>query len=189
MWQVDRERRRSRMRNVYMRNAMTVLVISAIGILGVFAYSQTVALRQQRQQVQELTAKLNSASKVASLELQDKCAKQAGVVSPFNPGQRVTNHYNAKLGRCFVLTQSASWGLHPFQDYYTVTRKLTDAFEGKIYAEFAWTRERNGKPQIGIQPSLTPAPPQECVVTLPSGEEGTCKSLDEIDALIKQYME
>lgn len=60
-----------------MRNSATVLLVVAVGILGLFAHSQTVALRQQRQQVRELTEKLDSAQKTSSLELQGKTAEQA----------------------------------------------------------------------------------------------------------------
>jgi uncharacterized membrane protein (Fun14 family) len=60
-----------------MRNIATILLVIAVAVLGLYAYSQHGALRQQQRQLQELTAKLDAAPKTASLELQEKCAKQA----------------------------------------------------------------------------------------------------------------
>lgn len=60
-----------------MRNAAIVLLIVSVGILGLLLYSQNVALREQRRQVQELKGKLESMSKTTSLDLQEKCAKRA----------------------------------------------------------------------------------------------------------------
>lgn len=152
---------------------MTVLLIIAVGILGVLAYTQSVALRQQRRQVQEPT-------KTASLELQEKCAKQAReYLSQFENKNLVDtqNHYNVGLNKCFVETQSESFELGNRVE----SKVLTDAFEGKDYGTFIFISKPNQSDYL--------VPPVECEVMLPSKGETVCKSSDEFDALVNQYME
>jgi hypothetical protein len=163
-----------------MKNPVTVLLVIVVGILGLFAYSQAVALRQQRRQVQELTAKLNSAPKTASLDLQEKCATQAReFLSQFRNDDVVEtlNHFNVGLNKCFVETRTESfeYGNH------NESKILTDAVEGKNYGVYIFV----GAPK---RPDWQ-VPPSECTVTLPSGQETDCHSSDEFDALVKQYME
>jgi hypothetical protein len=165
------------------KKLVTVLLIIALGILGLFAYSQSVALRQERLQVQELTAKLDSAPKTASLELQEKCAKQAR--EEFNAywerdeNADFTNHYNTKLNKCFVLIRYIDTKTVP-GDIWT-HRELFDAFESKDYGEYDWKTEKGKK--------YWEVPPVVCKVTRSSGEETICHSSDEFDALVKEYME
>jgi hypothetical protein len=166
-----------------MRNPATVLLAVAVVILCLFAYSQTAALRQQRQQIRELTTKLDSAPKTASLELQEKCARQAReefkTYWEFRESADFTDHYNTKLNKCFILIQ--------FVDTKTVSgdiwtyKELFDAFEGKDYAEYDWKMDKLKK--------YWEVPPIVCKVTLPSGEETICRSSDEFNSLVKQYME
>ncbi len=58
-----------------MRNVAIVLLTVSVGVLSLLLYSQTIALREQRLHLQELNAKLESISKTASLDLQEKCAR------------------------------------------------------------------------------------------------------------------
>jgi len=166
-----------------MKKLATLLLVVAVGILGLFAYSQTVALRQQRRQVRELTAELDSAPKLASLDLQEKCAKQAReefkTYWEQHEGASFTNHYNTKLNKCFILTAY----IDPMTASGSIwTHKmLFDAFEGKDYAEYDWKSDKVKK--------YWEVPPFVCKVMLPSGEETMCHSSDEFDALMKQYME
>lgn len=60
-------------------------------------------------------------------------------------------------------------------------KKVMDAFESKVYANYVWST-RPGK-------KFWEVPPLECTVTLLSGEESTCHSSAEFDSLVKQYME
>jgi hypothetical protein len=163
------------------KKQVTVLLIIAVGILGLWAYSQTAALRRQRRRVQELTAKLeSSAPNTASLELQQKCATQAReFLSQFENRDVVEslNHYNAGLKKCFVETRTESFLLGT----RTESKVLTDAFEGKDYGIYIFVTQSN-KADWQV-------PPSECKVTLPSGERTICHSSDEFDALVKQYME
>jgi hypothetical protein len=162
-----------------MRNPATILLVVVVGILGLFAYSETVALRQQRLQIHELAAKLDSA-KTASLELQGKCARQAQeFLSQFENSDlhEAVNHYNARLNKCFVETRRVKFdfGTH------TTSEVVSDAFEGKDYGSFIFV----GKPNVADYL----VSPLECEVTLPSGEKKNCSSSDEFDELVKQYME
>lgn len=166
--------------NFAVRNLVAVWLVISVGVLGLLAYSQTSALREQRRQVQELTGKLTSTSKAATLDLQEKCAKQASEEFKSywedREGADFTDHYNAKLNKCFMRIQ---W----FDTIagVTIERALFDAFEGKEYGSYSWKPVKNKRPWE--------VPPFACTVTLPSGEERICHSSDEFEALLKQYME
>jgi len=163
-----------------MDNRAVILLAIAAGILGVCAGWQTVILYQQRRQVRELTARLESASNTARLDLQAKCAKQAReFLSQFDNRDVVEtrNHYNAGLNKCFVETRTVSFAFGSRSE----SKVLTDAFEGKDYGSYIFVAKPH---EADWQVS-----PAECKVTLPSGEETTCHSSDEFDALIKQYMQ
>ncbi len=161
-----------------MKNTTIFVLLVCVGVLTLFLYSQNTALREQRRQVQELNAKLESMSKTTSLDLQGKCAKQAQEAFKLNGMEKEAmasfqNHYNTKLNKCFVQFNSHK-GLMTF-------RTVVDAFEGKDYADYAWQADKVKK--------YWEVPPFVCRVTLLSGEEKTCRSSDEFDALVKLYME
>ena len=63
-----------------MRDTLIFLLIVAVGVLGSQIRWQNFALINQQRQIKELSAKLESKSKSAGLELQAQCAKQAAVV-------------------------------------------------------------------------------------------------------------
>ena len=162
---------------------MLLLAVS-VGGLSVLLYSQTAALREQRRQVRELTARLES--KTASLDLQAKCAKQAheafkinGYGFEKNEMAVLSNHYNEKLSKCFVLIEDTDAKTVPGIIYENKT--VSDAFEGKVYAQYGWHTDKVKK--------YWEVPPYRCKVMLPSGEEKICHSSDEFDALVKEYME
>ena len=166
-----------------MRSTTTiVLLVVSVGILSLLLYSQTAALREQRRQVQELNAKLES--KTASLDLQEKCAKQAHEAFKINGFEKdetsaFSNHYNEKLNKCFV--QIESHDAKTISGTIYENKTISDAFEGKVYAQYAWHSDKVKK--------YWEVPPSLCKVTLLSGEERICHSSDEFDALVKQYME
>ncbi len=89
-----------------------------------------------------------------------------------------TNHYDPRLNKCFVLVQYSD---HKIQEIIYTYRILEDAFESKVYGEYSWHTEKNK--------FFWDVPPTECKVTLPSGGEKNCHSLEEFDALVKQYMQ
>jgi len=165
-----------------MRSATILLLIGCVGVLSVLLYSQTIALREQRRQVQELNA--------TKLDLQEKCAKQAHEAFKLRGFERKTtvwpaasvqggdfsNHYNQRLNKCFVLIRDSYMDADARLNIST----LYDAFEGKRYAHFSSVKEtQKGKKD----PEVT------CTVTLLSGEKKPCHSHDEFEAVVKQYME
>jgi hypothetical protein len=107
-----------------MKSAALVLLIVAVGALGLLLYSQTVVVREQQQQIQELKARLESASKTANLDLQEKCAKQAQEAFKSDgfekeEGALFSNHYNERLNKCFpkASLQLCELGLGFLQDW------------------------------------------------------------------------
>ena len=163
-----------------MKNSSIVLLIVALVALGVLLYLQTAALREQRRQVQELTARLDSMSKAAGFDLQAKCAKQA--LDAWKAGgwdrkklATYSNHYNEKLQKCFMQIQTTTQESGADVTFETVT----DPFESKGYAEFIWKVDHKS----GDSKSM------RCSALLPSGEAITCTSPEEFDEIIQQYME
>jgi hypothetical protein len=140
----------------------------------------------------ELRDKLDTAPKTASLDLQEKCAKQARI--EFNAGWNkpenhkasqsldFTNHYNSKYGKCFMETTLSSTAVDINKETFIMTQRyVEDAFEGKSYADFAW-RTHQGKKYWEVPPTM-------CTVRPIFGQEVSCTSTDEFDSLIKQFME
>lgn len=128
----------------------------------------------------ELAAKLETLSRTSSLDAQAKCAEQAEknfANAGFDPGgiQDYTNHYNAKMNKCFVLMSSTR--AEPPRQFKT----LTDAFEGKSYGDYFWIN-KDGKQYYEVKPFV-------CKVVLPNGEDRVCGSQQEFETLIKAYME
>ena len=163
-----------------MKNSAIVLLIVAVVGLGVVLYLQTAALREQRRQVQELNAKLNSQSQAADFDLQTKCARQALDVWKAGGWDRkktatYSNHYNEKLKKCFMRIDTNTEESGADVTFETVM----DAFESKGYAEFIWKVDHKS----GDSKSM------RCSAIIPSGEAITCTSPQEFDELIKQYME
>jgi hypothetical protein len=88
-----------------------------------------------------------------------------------------TNHYNERLNKCFIAIQSTSVDKVASHVYMS----LSDAYEGKQYAEYSWFNPiDSGKKYWEVAPVL-------CKVTMPSGQEIECKSSDEYDQLIKLH--
>jgi hypothetical protein len=118
---------------------------------------------------------------VASLDLQEKCAKQAAIAfhqQGFSENDAdYVNHYNVKLGRCFIqITKTSMSGNFP-----ATTKSLSDAFEGKEFGSYLWINTE-GKKYWEVAPRM-------CSVTLPTGEERTCTSDTEYDELSRAYLE
>jgi hypothetical protein len=158
-----------------MKSFVIVLLSFLVGVLGLLLYLQISSLREQRRRTDELTARLDSLSKSASLSLQAECAKQA--LQQFNDSWAsqqeagFTNHYNRKLEKCFMRIQY--WQTSNF------VVQVFDAFESREYAEYMGSLT---KPEWEAKPIV-------CRVILPSGEEQHCQSRAEFDDLVKLYME
>jgi hypothetical protein len=168
-----------------MRDALIFLLIVAVAILGYLLHSQTSVLTDQQRQLRELSEKMVTNSKSASLQLQGECAKQARL--EYNEGgwkkeqmAGFTNHYNEKMNKCFMLIESTTPSTAKDGTFFT-NKTLSDAFEGQNYGLYVWQSDKKKK--------YWEVPPFECDVTLPSGEKKMCQSSDEFGELIKVYMQ
>jgi hypothetical protein len=161
-----------------MKNIVIAVLAFLVAMLGFVLYFRTSALRQQQQKTQELTAKLDASSGSTNLDLQAACAKQA--LQQFNDywtGKKevdYTNHYNAKMGKCFMRIQYWEDTYSPRDPYFVV--QVFDAFEGKQYASYMGELSKSERP------------PAICSIIL-SGEEQYCHTQDEFDADVKSYMQ
>ena len=82
------------------------------------------------------------------------------------------NHYNEKFDKCFMLmadTKDVAGKLHHF-------RQLLDAFEGRDLGYF-------------FRQIPDPDTVIECRVTLPSGEDKHCHTVEEFEELVKVYIQ
>ena len=150
------------MRNIVF--AVNVVLLSTIN--AVFLFSTT-SLAQQ-----------------ASLDLQEKCAKQEQ--SAFDKMYfkdralySFTNRYNVKLNRCIIETEQDMVPGGP--DTWWNYKSVTDTYEGKDFGSYAWHSDKIKK--------YWEVPPFECEVNLPTGEKRLCKSSAEFDDPIKAYMQ
>jgi hypothetical protein len=161
-----------------MRNIVTLVLAVWVAILTVLLYSQTTALRNDQREIRELSAKQDSISRVESLDLQEKCAKQAYAVFhqlgwDRKPEAVYQNHYDEKLNVCFIEVNDTT--------PKAMSDTVSDAFEGKVYAAF-FQRVDPVKKYWQVSPNV-------CWVIPPSsGEEKSCASSVEFHALTKFYM-
>jgi len=134
-------------------NPMRFLLIIAvmISLMG----CNTDKIDQLEKQNRELTAKLEATSRQRTLELEDKCAKQA--LAEFERGgwnklatprhmASLTNHYNSKLGKCFMEIEDTDFTAIAHGN--RLNKIVSDAFEGKVYGEYvcsATRRKSTGK--------------------------------------------
>lgn len=130
------------------------------------------------------TLPVQSSAQQASLDLQEKCAKQARVAFNnmsfrYRDLASYTNHYNVKLNRCFIETEQE--GVPQGNDTAWTYKFLSDANEGKIFGSYVWHTDKIKK--------YWEVTPVQCEVTMLSGEQKVCKSSDEFDDLIKVYMQ
>ena len=130
----------------------------------------------------ELSAKLQEVTKTANLDSQAKCANQARTVFKEMGWDKefltvYTSHYDQKLNRCYIQVYNSKAD----RGSASVYRFVQDAFEGKGYAEYSWINN-TGKKYWEVKPVL-------CKVTLLSGEEKICSSMEEFEELIKVYVE
>jgi hypothetical protein len=141
-------------------------------------------IAQLEKQVSDLQVQLKQQKETATLDLQEKCAKQAR--SEFNqlgwgkdPTALFTNHYNAKLNKCFMEIQNTDLKTSP-GDIFT-NRTLFDAFEGKPYGQYIWKSDDVKK--------YWEVPPKYCRLYSEDGKEQLCHSTEEYEAWVKKYME
>jgi hypothetical protein len=130
-----------------------------------------------------------------SLDLQEKCARQAetvfrergyskGLTRPEGDDSgsndviaNFESHYNTALNRCFMLLEIFGVGIGNagFQ-----IRSLFDPYEGRTYAEFAWGPTESKK-YFEVRPY--------CRLMSLSNDQSNCHSEAEFNAFITRYME
>ena len=139
-----------------MNSAVAPILLIVAAATGAFAYFQAAQLQESQRQLQEsqrqvyeLSKKLEANTAIDMTALQERCAKQArkefkdnGWVKEHFAG--FTNHYNAKLNRCFMLVKSIS-SAKDGKGSIIENKVLTDAFEGKDLGEYmrSTAMERN----------------------------------------------
>ena len=165
-----------------MRLVAALLGIALIILVGIMRTQSNNILDLQRE-LRDLDARLVQRSKADAVQAQ--CSEQARKVfedSGYSKSQFAAyeHHYAAKLDKCVMRV------LHT--DAHTTQGKVIwayinvlDAFEGKQYGTYTWRTETNKKYLI--------VPPFACEVTLPTGEQKTCQSMDEFEELVKVYTE
>ena len=153
------------------------LLVSALLLLAVilcwFLNVEISSSREQREQIQKLTASLTEKSKRDAFELQSKCAHQAtkvfGELGYNQSSDQLQSHYNPKLNRCFMAA-STQFGNNRF---------LLDAYEERGYAEFSRFFVKGGDP---LKPIIT------CSLMPLGAEQRSCRSDSEYTAFVEQYL-
>ncbi len=127
---------------------------------------------------QELTSKLNVRATSASLALKRECSQQAERTFRENglkkyPLAAQTNHYNLALNKCFI--QITDTDFSTARPKIITTKSIWDAFEQKEFAAYTmFSNDIN---------------PVECHVVSPTGQKQVCHSMEEFDALAREFMD
>jgi len=165
-------------------NAVPAYIAVMISLMG----CNTDKIDQLEKQNRELTAKLEATSRQEPLSLKISCAKQA--LAEFERGgwnklatprhmASLTNHYNSKLGKCFMEIEDTDFTA--IAHGTAINKIVSDAFEGKVYGEYVWFSDKKKK-YWEVTPFL-------CKITPLSGEPSYCKSTEEFDTSVRQFME
>jgi hypothetical protein len=115
---------------------------------------------------------------VKDYQLQRECASDAKAFFDYfetdmrmKSNDEYSNHFNARLGKCFVLITHGITGVN---DIYSKT--LFDAVERKEYGHY-WWQSKPGKKYWEV-------PPLQC-----TKQEAQCQSQEEFDTWLKSFME
>jgi len=167
-----------------MKNIFSFVFVVAVVVLFLLQYRVYIEMQGQQKHIAVLLAEKNANTRPTSLDLQGKCAKQAleAFKQDGNEGQpftSFTNHYNERLGKCFIDIESMQVDKSTHNP--TNVKTVYDAFEGKVYAQYIWVGEQ-GKKYWEVAPMI-------CKVTGTDGKEQLCHASDEFDHLIKVYMD
>jgi hypothetical protein len=87
------------------------------------------------------------------------------------------SHYNPKINRCLILVTRMS----VLGGQSSTSKNLYDAIERRFYAAYLWTSRADKK--------YWEVPPVSCELTPSHGETKYCKSEDEFNAFVAEYME
>ncbi|MES2181110.1 MAG: hypothetical protein V4493_03315 [Pseudomonadota bacterium] len=157
-----------------MKIKVSLILLVAIVLFLTWKVSAEMNLNQDlKKQVDGLSLKLSDKLAHESMELQTKCAEQAGTtylhLGYKNDGlDSYQSHYNTKLNKCFISIQS-------LDNNGVVSESMFDAYEQRGYGFYI------GK--IGTDK------PTYCNLTPSSTEKSNCKSKDEYEVFVSHYME
>jgi len=162
--------------------AIALLGIALIILVGIMR-TQSNNIRALHGEVRDLNAKLAQGTKAG--EAQADCAAQAGklfAASGYSKDEftAYASHYAPKLEKCMMRvlhTDTQMSGGRMIWAYVNVV----DVSNRKQYGAYAWHTVTSKKFLI--------VPPATCEVTLPTGEQKTCHSMDEFEELVKVYTE
>jgi hypothetical protein len=172
---------------VFMARSLAV----AVGLcLTVLAGCDTGRLNDLEKQNQELKAEVEKQHTTQDYELQARCAKDArawfnGNWSDTSRNKdtnllHFTNHYNAKLNKCFIMVEWHYKSIYgdPGAGSWTNDMNLYDVYQNAQYAQFGENHNTYYKPQIHVQDDVI-----ACEV---QGEK--CKTIDKFNNLMRPYM-
>ncbi len=163
---------------------------TALGILfslGLFVGCDTDRIAKLEKENADLKAKVEKQSAAENFDLQAKCSKDARIWFNENwSGSKkalfldFTNHYEAKLNKCFILVEyhlNSDKGA-PGEYLWVNDVNLYDVYENSKYGEFVEDHYTHTKPTVSIGQEVT-----TCEVY------GTkCKASDEFYKLVGPYM-
>jgi hypothetical protein len=143
-------------------------------------------IAQLEKQTKELQEQLQQQRRTMNLESQEKCADGARKSyladgwdkAKANTLNSYTNHYNEKLNRCFI--EVVSTQITPSTGRIFTSRQVSDAFEGRLYSAIYINKTKEDPP--GSLPVF------QCELNTPSGEKKSCRTVEEYETFIKQYM-
>jgi hypothetical protein len=169
------------MNKIFLGFLCAILVAGALS----WNWKQAAIINEQQKKIDDLVSK-TSANPTADIDLQEKCASQAKRAFEQSGYQNnemagYFNHYNHKLGKCFVETQSTDAKTTPGTIW--TYKVLSDAYEGKIYGTYSWHTVENKK--------YWEVPPFDCSM-YPDGNDSSlkiCKSDAEFDNFGSTFLE
>jgi hypothetical protein len=165
-----------------MRGFLIALLCFAVVTLGMLLWKQEKTIEGQESEIHDLKINLGVSMQMTALDLQAKCAAQAGAMYKEGGYQSdqlasYSDHYNTALGKCFIFTVYNDFKTNP--DGYYTSESLYDAFEQKDYGDFLeLTYDDHSKTPILAQ----------CTITLPNGTRAFCASEDEFKRAAEYFM-
>lgn len=158
----------------------TTIIVVLVAFFGVVYFS--------KQPVQIENKDLKTKAIVSNVDLQTKCASQAKSFMDYyvvdqqeKQADEYTNHYNAKMDKCFVLIKH---GITVSDGTFGVyTKNLFDAIEKKQYGSYGWQAQQGKK--------YWEVAPYDCTIYVDGNQNNTktCTSEEEFDTLTSTYME
>lgn len=149
-------------------NKITATLIVSILLMGIFAFRKISDIRNPDNNIS------------VSYETNQKCSKDSDVyfkLNNFDPDNTAyENHYNARLGKCFISIESVKIVKDGIERY----KNLIDVLEKKEYGYYLYT----GKGTMEFKPSWCFLRP-----TGNKADEIACNNLGEYDTFTRKYME